>query len=73
RWPMTASRALAQVHTPFDGDVVFALATGTKPGPADVGRLGALAADAAALAIVRGARASRGLPGLPAAGQLPPR
>ncbi|MFN9350333.1 MAG: P1 family peptidase [Gemmatimonadota bacterium] len=67
------ARALAPVHTPFDGDVVFALATGTKPGPADVGRLGALAADAAALAIVRGARASRGLPGLPAAGQLPPR
>lgn len=67
------ARAIAPVHTPFDGDVVFALATGTKPGPVDVGRIGALAAEAAAQAIVRGARQSRGLPGLPAAGQLPPR
>ena len=67
------ARAIAPVHTPADGDVVFALATGTQAGPADVGRIGALAADAAAQAIVRAARLSRGLPGLPAAGSLPPR
>jgi L-aminopeptidase/D-esterase-like protein len=67
------ARAIAPVHTPFDGDVVFALATGTQPGPADVGTIGALAADMAAQAIVRAARQSAGLPGVPAARQLPPR
>lgn len=67
------ARAIAPVHTPFDGDVVFALSTGTQPGPADVGTIGALAADMAAQAIVRAARQSAGLPGLPAARQLSPR
>jgi L-aminopeptidase/D-esterase-like protein len=63
------ARALSPVHTPYDGDVVFALATGTlnkaPDGPADLLTIGALAADAAARAIVRAATQSSGLPGLP--------
>jgi L-aminopeptidase/D-esterase-like protein len=64
------ARALWPVHTPFDGDIVFALATGTLDGAADVMTIGTLAADAAAQAIVRAATQSRGLPGLPAARTL---
>lgn len=51
-------RAIRPVHAPFDGDVVFALATGERPlaDPADatLARLGALAADTLARAIARG-------------------
>lgn len=68
------ARALSPVHTPFDGDVVFALATGTltkaPDGPSDLTTIGALAADAAASAIVRAASQSSGLPGLPSASAL---
>lgn len=68
------ARALSPVHTPYDGDVVFALATGTldkaPDGPRDLITIGALAADAAARAIVRAATQSSGLPGLPAASTL---
>jgi L-aminopeptidase/D-esterase-like protein len=46
------------VHTPFDGDVVFAVATGKKkladPGPRAIMRLGSIAADCLARAIARG-------------------
>jgi L-aminopeptidase/D-esterase-like protein len=64
------ARAISPVHTPFDGDVVFALATGTLEEPVDLLVIGALAADAAARAIVRAATQSRGLPGLPSASTL---
>ena len=52
------ARAIRPVHTPFDGDTVFVLATGTQTlgdFPAlDVGRLGLMAADCVARAIARG-------------------
>lgn len=50
------SRALRPSHTPFDGDTVFALATGAKQigGPRDVLRLGSIAADCLSRAIARG-------------------
>lgn len=64
------ARAIWPVHTPVDGDTVFALATGTHGAPADVLTIGALAADAAADAIVRAARQATGLPGLPAVRDL---
>lgn len=52
------ARALRPAHAPFDGDVVFALATGRLPLPERrmpiVARLGALAADCLARAIARG-------------------
>jgi L-aminopeptidase/D-esterase-like protein len=52
------ARAIRPVHAPFDGDVVFALATGRRPLGAlpdyTLARLGALAADALARATARG-------------------
>src|SRR5208283_2562248 len=51
------ARALRPVHSPFDGDVVFALATGRHdlpgPRPMTIARIGALAADCLARAIAR--------------------
>lgn len=51
------SRAIRPVHAPFDGDVVFALATGLRPlaepETFTLARLGALAADALARAVAR--------------------
>ncbi len=64
------ARAISPVHTPLDGDTIFALATGTRPGPPDMMTLGALAADAVSDAILRAVRAARGIPGYPAAGDL---
>jgi L-aminopeptidase/D-esterase-like protein len=52
------ARALRPVHTPFDGDIVFAMATGKKKlgeaRPREVLRLGSIAADCMARAIARG-------------------
>jgi L-aminopeptidase/D-esterase-like protein len=57
------ARAIRPVHTPFDGDVVFALASGAialdelssvVPRAWWLARLGAAAADVVARAIVRG-------------------
>lgn len=59
-------RAVWPIHTDADGDTVFALATGTKPGSPDMIRLGALAADVMSTAVVRAATQATGLPNLPA-------
>jgi L-aminopeptidase/D-esterase-like protein len=67
------ARSLSPAHTPLDGDTVFAVATGTHPGPVDVALVGALAAEAAADAIVRAALQAAGVPGFPAARDLAPR
>jgi D-aminopeptidase len=62
-------RALRPVHSPFDGDLVFALSTGRKPisGPMPrefvVARLGALAADTLARSIARGVYEATAWPG----------
>ncbi len=52
------SRAIRPVHTPVDGDTIFALATGKRtlaePRPFQLARLGALAADCVARAVARG-------------------
>lgn len=70
------ARAIRPVHSPFDGDVVFALSTARRPapvaGPATnplarpliVARLGALAADTLARAIARGVYAATVPPGM---------
>ncbi len=50
------ARALRPVHTPFDGDIVFALSTGRQPLPDpanDVARIGMHAADCVTRAIGR--------------------
>jgi len=65
------SRAIYPVHTPLDGDVVFAASTGGKPLADPVTgltRLGALAANVVARAIARGVFAASALPG---AGAMP--
>lgn len=69
------ARAISPVHTPSDGDTVFALGTGKLETPTDNARLaviGALAAEAMADAIVRAATEAAGMPelGLPAARDL---
>jgi len=60
------ARAIYPVHTPADGDTIFALSTGVDTGPVDVGRIGALAADVMAEAILRAVKQATGLPGYPA-------
>jgi L-aminopeptidase/D-esterase-like protein len=65
------ARAISPVHTPGDGDTIFALATGALPGEANAGLIGALAAEAMADAIVRAVTQATGLPGIPAVRDLP--
>ena len=64
------ARAINPVHTPWDGDTVFALSTGTAAVPGGVLTVGAVAAEVTARAILRAVRLARGLPGLPAAADL---
>jgi L-aminopeptidase/D-esterase-like protein len=62
------ARTIEPVHTPWDGDTVFALATGRVA--ASELLVGALAAEVTARAIVRAIRLAKGLPGLPSASDL---
>lgn len=59
------ARAIRPVHTPFDGDTVFVLATGERPlaepRALALARLGAIAADCVARAIARGVFEARTL------------
>lgn len=62
-------RTIRPVHTPFDGDAVFALSTGQRTG-IHIAILGALAADVLARAIERCVLMATGAGGLPAARDL---
>jgi L-aminopeptidase/D-esterase-like protein len=64
------ARAVQPAHTPYDGDTLFALATGTWDGEADLLTLGELAAQATAEAIVRAVRAAESTAGFPATRDL---
>lgn len=64
------ARAIYPVHTPVDGDVIFALSTGGHDGEPNVLVIGALAADVVALAIVRAVRAAEGIPGFPSVSDI---
>ncbi|GAC1595326.1 MAG: P1 family peptidase [Candidatus Velthaea sp.] len=64
------ARTIDPVHTMFDGDTIFTLATGKTHGAADVSLLGIMAAEAVARAVIRGAQAARGVAGLPSARDL---
>ena len=64
------ARAIWPIHTIVDGDTVFAVATGSRPGDADLLILGALAADVMATAVIRAATQATGLPNLPAVRDL---
>lgn len=59
------ARAIRPAHTMFDGDTIFALATGQHPA-ANVNLIGALAAEATAQAIVDAVRQATSLAGVPA-------
>ena len=60
------ARTIYPAHTPFDGDTVFALSTGTTDTEANLGTIGALAAEALAEAILRGVKRATSIPGYPA-------
>jgi len=64
------ARTIVPVHTPGDGDTIFALGTGERAGEPNVSRIGALAAEAMAEAILRAIRAADGVAGYPAARDL---
>jgi L-aminopeptidase/D-esterase-like protein len=64
------ARAINPSHTVGDGDTVFALATGTWNGDANVTMIGAMAAEAMADAIVRAATQAESLLGAPSAREL---
>lgn len=72
------ARTVSPAHTPWDGDTIFALATGGLEGAlegnleGDVSLLtvGALAADVVAEAILRAVRSAEGLEGLPSISDL---
>lgn len=64
------ARVIYPVHTPADGDTIFALSTGLESGPVDVGRIGALAAEVMSLSVLRAVTEATGLPGYPAVREL---
>jgi L-aminopeptidase/D-esterase-like protein len=59
-------RGLSPAHTLFDGDIVFAVSTGTAT--ADLTRLGIVAADLLALCLGRSVRAARSVGNVPGLG-----
>lgn len=66
------ARTINPAHTMFDGDTIFAIATGktTSTNPANVTLIGALAAEAMAQAIVRAVRAAKTIAGFPSSNDL---
>jgi L-aminopeptidase/D-esterase-like protein len=64
------ARTVYPVHTPGDGDTIFAAATGAISKKADHGAIGALAADVMAQAVLRAVMSARGLAGLPSYSDL---
>ena len=64
------ARAISPVHTPGDGDTIFALGTGTLAGDGNASLVGVLAAEVMADAIVRAATQATGLPGIPSVRDL---
>ncbi len=68
------ARCIYPSHTPWDGDTIFALATGEwgrSAGPDDVGIIGALAADVMATAILRSVQQAESWGAYPAARDYP--
>lgn len=61
------ARSIVPAHSMFDGDTIFALATGLER-PVDVNLIGAFAAEATARAVVDAVRQATALAGIPALG-----
>lgn len=64
------ARTINPAHTMFDGDTIFALATGKVEKAANVTLIGALAAEVMAQAIVRAVKAAQGIPHWPSANEI---
>lgn len=67
------ARTIYPSHTPFDGDTLFALATGTRAkavGPEELTEIGALAAEVTSRAILNAVGQATGLPGIPSVNDL---
>ena len=61
------ARSISPCHTPYDGDTMFALATGSIPGvTAPLGLIGVLAAEVTARAVLHAVEHALGRPGCPA-------
>ena len=60
------ARTINPVHTAADGDTIFAAATGSFTGRADVTTIGSIGAEVMARAVNRAVLTATGLPGLPA-------
>jgi L-aminopeptidase/D-esterase-like protein len=67
------ARTINPVHTPSDGDTIFAVATSAIATRANHGSIGALAADVMAQAVLRAVMSARGITGLPSYSDLRPR
>jgi L-aminopeptidase/D-esterase-like protein len=59
------ARTINPVHTMFDGDTIFAAATGSSQASHDTSLVGAIAAEVMARAVNRAVLSATGLPGLP--------
>lgn len=59
------ARTINPVHTMFDGDTVFALATGKNQRPTDISVIGAVATSVLAEAVIRSVQQATSLGGLP--------
>jgi L-aminopeptidase/D-esterase-like protein len=66
------ARAISPAHTAWDGDTIFALATGKRAGDTSAELIGALAAEVMADAILRAVSQATGIAGYPAARDLVP-
>jgi L-aminopeptidase/D-esterase-like protein len=64
------ARSIRPVHTPWDGDTLFALSTGDVAVAQPALLVGAVAAEVVARAVLRAVRLSTGLPGLPSVRDL---
>jgi L-aminopeptidase/D-esterase-like protein len=64
------ARAIVPSHTQADGDTLFAVATGSLDGEADLGLIGRLAAEAVSDAVLRAVQLATAVPGFPAASDL---
>jgi L-aminopeptidase/D-esterase-like protein len=64
------ARTIYPVHTPSDGDTIFAVATGATAARANPGAIGALAADVMARAVLRAVMHASGIAGLPSYSDL---
>jgi L-aminopeptidase/D-esterase-like protein len=60
------ARSINPTHTAYDGDTIFAAATGEVRGKAEVTIIGAVAAEAIARAVNRAILTATGIPGYPA-------